>query len=259
MSIDSSERRTDQTSTTPTGAGETTTDDPGPVRPPPEVTPTRPRTTPAPPRTPRVPASAAGALTRLADLPVIERHPADIPDYSRDAFGSRWADVDGNGCNQRDDVLLRDALPGTVRVQPQRACSHDVLAGTWIDPYTGRRMTFTDLKDRVQAQAIQIDHIVPLSEAWISGAHGWSPERRREYANDLDNLLAVDGPTNAAKRSDDPAAWRPRKGYQCAYATRWIAVKHRWRLGVDRSEATALRDMLGRCAPAAQAPSSSPR
>lgn len=165
----------------------------------------------------------------------------------RDAFGPAWPDVDGNGCNQRDDVLLRDALPGTIRIQRQGACDHDVLAGTWTDPYTGARLTFTDLKDQSQAQAIQIDHVVALAEAWVSGASSWRDRRRLRFANDLDGLVASSGPVNASKGASDPAAWRPKKAYQCSYASRWIQVKHRWGLAVDESESRALVEMLGTC------------
>lgn len=167
--------------------------------------------------------------------------------YVRDSFGPAWHDVDGNGCNQRDDVLLRDALPGTTRIQRQGACDHDVLAGTWTDPYTGDRLTFTDLKDQSQAQAIQIDHVVALAEAWVSGASSWSDRRRPRFANDLEGLVASSGPVNASKGAFDPAAWRPKKAYQCSYASRWIQVKHRWGLAVDDSESRALAEMLGTC------------
>ncbi len=194
---------------------------------------------------PPVPGPAA---RRLAGLRVTPRTPAATP-YRRSAFGRSWRDVDGNGCNQRDDVLLRDAVPGTVRVVRQGRCAHDVVAGAWIDPYTGRRLTFDDLKDPRQAQAIQIDHIVPLAEAWRSGAADWSYERRVDFANDLDGLLAVDGPTNQGKRDDDPAAWRPRKAFQCDYATRWIGVKSHWDLAVDSGEKRALGEMLATCGP----------
>jgi uncharacterized protein DUF1524 len=190
--------------------------------------------------------SAARAARLLDDLPRAPRT-WHGPSYDRDAFGTPWADVDGNGCNQRDDVLLRDAVPGSTTVARQGGCDHDVLAGEWADPYTGRTLRFDDLKDPGQAQAIQIDHVVPLAEAWRSGAADWSASRRRAYANDLPGLLAADGPTNAAKSDDDPAAWRPRAAYQCAYATRWIAVKSQWSLTVDQSEIAALEDMLDRC------------
>lgn len=191
------------------------------------------------------PVDVPAARGDLADLATVARRPDGLVAYARTSFGGSWADSDGNGCNQRDDVLLRDAVE--VRTRPQGRCDHDVLAGTWVDPYTGRRLVFTDLKEPRQAQAIQIDHVVPLSEAWRSGASGWSPDRRRVFANDLGNLLAVDGPTNMSKSDDDPAGWRPRKGFQCAYAARWIETKARWSLAADDSERRALEEMLGYC------------
>ncbi len=201
---------------------------------------------PAPSAVPSTAASLATTHERLAALAEVPRGWAG-PAYLREAFGSPWADTDGNGCNQRDDVLLRDVVPGTVTVAPQGSCDHDVLAGSWLDPYTGRALVMTDLKDLRQAQTVQIDHVVPLAEAWISGAADWSDARRLTFANDLDGLLAVDGPTNASKGADDPAAWRPRKEFQCTYAVRWIDVKHTWDLGVDASERRALAELLTTC------------
>lgn len=166
-------------------------------------------------------------------------------DYERERFGSSWIDTDGDGCNQRDDVVRRDAVKGSVALA---ADGCDVLAGEWVDPYTGRRHVLADLKDPAQAQAVQIDHVVPLSEAWESGARDWSDDRRRAFANDLDALQATDGPTNASKGDSDPAAWRPRKGFQCRYAEVWVGIKARWGLAVDRSEVAALEEMLGFCA-----------
>jgi hypothetical protein len=192
------------------------------------------------------PATVQAALADLRRL-VVRPRPQGTRGYVRAAFGSDWIDIDHDGCNQRDDVLLRDSVPGTVKVAQQGACDHDVLAGTWHDPYTGRTLTFTDLKDLRQAEAIQIDHVVPLAEAWVSGAAGWSTDRRELFANDLHELLAVDGPTNMSKGDGDPAAWRPRQGYQCTYARRWITVKAQWHLAVDPPEVAALRDMLGHC------------
>jgi len=109
------------------------------------------------------------------------------------------------------------------------------------------QQTFTDLKNLRQAEAIQIDHVVPLAEAWVSGARRWSRTRREAFANDLGELLAVDGPTNMSKGDGDPASWRPRRGYQCTYARRWIAVKTHYRLEIDGSEKAALNQMRGLC------------
>lgn len=119
--------------------------------------------------------------------------------------------------------------------------------GNFDEHHWGISASAINLKDLRQAQAVQIDHVVPLSEAWVSGADQWNDERRHSFANDLRNLLAVDGPTNASKGDDDPAAWRPKKSYQCAYATRWIRVKSRYQLAIDSSEALALTEMLGYC------------
>lgn len=195
-----------------------------------------------------VPASAKKAERLLDGLTITDRPPSSDSTYDRDAFGEAWADIDGNGCNQRDDVLFRDVdrkKPFTAA--QQGACDHDMLAGTWYDPYTGKNLVFTDLKAPDQSQAIQADHIVPLSEAWKSGANKWTPERREQYANTLNVLLAVDGPANMSKGDQDPASWRPRKDYQCRYARTWIQVKATWSLAVDPSEKNALREMLGDC------------
>lgn len=186
-------------------------------------------------------------ITNKLDELDVKQRPNSQSTYARARFGKAWADTDNNGCNQRDDILVRDAVPGTVQVATQGSCSHDVLAGQWVDPYTGATITLTDAKDPTQAQLVQIDHVVPLEEAWLSGANSWTDEQRLQYANDLATLLAVDGPSNASKGSDDPAAWRPTKHYQCAYAQQWITVKHTYGLAVDEPEKAALLDMLTLC------------
>lgn len=197
--------------------------------------------------TTQIAASAAEAAADLAALESVQRLAPKALGYDRTAFGRSWVDVDGNGCNQRDDVLLRDAVADSVRVGRQGSCDHDVLAGQWRDPYTGKMLTFDNLKDPKQASAIQIDHVVPLAEAWVSGASTWSESKLNRFANDLSVLLASDGPTNASKGHGDPAAWRPRSAYQCQYAKHWIAVKTTWDLAVDASERDALTRMLGTC------------
>jgi hypothetical protein len=192
------------------------------------------------------PGAARVARAELHRL-VVRPRPCGTEGYVRSSFGSDWVDTDHNGCNQRDDVLLRDAVPGSTRVQQQGSCNPDVLAGTWHDPYTDKTLHFTNLKNLHQAEAIQIDHVVPLAEAWVSGARRWSYHRRVAFANNLNELLAVDGPTNMSKGDGDPAVWRPRTGYQCTYALKWIAIKARWHLTIDPPEKAALDQMLGLC------------
>jgi hypothetical protein len=161
--------------------------------------------------------------------------------YSREAFGPRWADVDRNGCDTRDDVLNRDLVakewrPGT------RQCV--VVAGVLSDPYSGRRLVFT----KADAEAVQIDHVVSLSDAWQKGAAQWSAARRLAFANDPLNLLAVDGPTNSQKSDGDAATWLPpRRSLRCGFVARQVAVKAKWKLSVTPAEHDAIARVLSRC------------
>jgi len=158
--------------------------------------------------------------------------------YRRDAFGQRWKDVDHNGCGQRDDILTRD-LKG---VQKRGRCV--VVAGVLVDPYTGEQVRFT----KADADAVQIDHRVALSEAWRSGAWAWTPAQREAFANDGLNLAASKGSVNQGKGDDDAAHWLPvGPSRQCVFARHVVEVKVRYRLTVDPDEATALRRALALC------------
>jgi hypothetical protein len=186
-------------------------------------------------------------LRELDELRVIPRPVADSS-YRRDAFGPRWADTDGNGCNTRDDVLFRDvdrSVP--FDAAQQGSCDHDMLAGSWHDPYTGETLIATDLKDQQQAQSIQIEHVVALAVAWRYGARDWDEAARIEFANDQLNLLAVSGAVNRAKGGQNAAGWRPVRPFQCGYALRYVEVKAKWGLAVDNAEKSALAQMLATC------------
>ncbi len=161
--------------------------------------------------------------------------------YSREQFGAAWADVDRNGCDTRNDILNRDLgrkewRPGT------RGCV--VIAGVLHDPYTGARLVFA----KAHADAVQIDHVVALSDAWQKGAAQWDATRRRAFANDPLNLLAVDGPTNLRKSDGDAATWLPpQRSYRCRFVARQVAVKAKWRLSVTKAEHDAIARVLSRC------------
>ncbi|MCA0295391.1 MAG: HNH endonuclease family protein [Actinobacteria bacterium] len=187
----------------------------------------------------------ATARTQLAALVVVPR-PGSVGGYSRARFGDAWTDTDRNGCNQRDDVLLRDLLKDRpYRVARQGRCDHDVRSGSWADPYTGTVVTLTDAKK--QSEQVQIDHIVALSVAWRYGADAWTPARRLTFANDLRNLVAVDGATNKGKGNADASQWRPDRGAECGYAVRYVMVKAAYALPTDRQEKQALAAMLDTC------------
>jgi len=153
--------------------------------------------------------------------------------YSRDRFPT-WSRQ--NGCNTRDLVLRRDGEE--VAIDPD--C--DVTGGRWVSPYDGK--TVTDPAD------VDIDHVVPLANAWRTGASAWSEAERERFANDLRSpeLLAVTATVNRAKGDQDPSQWRPpRRVYWCTYAGKWISVKSQWKLTVTVSEKEALVDMLETC------------
>jgi hypothetical protein len=191
----------------------------------------------------RFPLAAADvdrARTELAALEVKGRAPST--GYDRDEFGSAWADVDHNGCDTRNDVLARDLTDVTYKDG-----THDcvVLTGTLDDPYGGATIDFVRGPD---SAAVQIDHVVALSDAWQKGAQQWSADTREEFANDPANLLAVDGPINQAKGAGDAATWLPPStGYRCAYVAQQIRVKAAYELWVTQAEHDAMDRQLDTC------------
>jgi hypothetical protein len=186
-------------------------------------------------------AKGGSALAALGTLAVKGRAPRT--GYDRALFGQAWADVDHNGCDTRNDVLRRDLTAEEIK-PGTHGCL--VLSGTLRDPYLGVTIAFT--RGKSTSSKVQIDHVVPLSDAWQKGAQQWSTSRRTAYANDLLNLLAVDGLTNQRKSDGDAATWLPpNKAYRCPYAARQIAVKARYGLWVTGAERDALARILATC------------
>jgi hypothetical protein len=186
------------------------------------------------------------AASVLATLPVKGRAPKT--GYSRAQFGSAWTDDTSapgghNGCDTRNDILRRD-LVAVVLKPGSNGCA--VASGVLLDPYTGHRIAF--VRGARTSAAVQIDHVVALSNAWQSGAQQWARSTRVELANDPLNLLAVDGPANEAKGDANAASWLPpNKAYRCAYVARQVAVKARYRLAVTSSERDAIARVLATC------------
>jgi hypothetical protein len=188
-------------------------------------------------------ASASASGTRAGDLvdQLTVKGRAPKTGYAREQFGPAWADVDRNGCDTRDDILNRD-----LTAKQWRPGTHGcvVIAGLLADPYTGRSIPFA----KADAAAVQIDHVVALSDAWQKGAASWSAARRLAFANDPLNLLAVDGPSNASKSDGDTATWLPpNKPYRCRFVARQVAVKAKWELWVTAAERDAMRRVLSKC------------
>ncbi|TMS00251.1 HNH endonuclease [Nonomuraea basaltis] len=186
-------------------------------------------------------ASVSDARKKLAKLAVKGRAPKT--GFDRDEFGSAWADVDRNGCDTRNDVLKRDLKDETFK-----SGTHDciVLTGTLKDPYSGKTIEFK--RGQETSMAVQIDHLIPLSDAWQKGAQQWTATKRKEFANDPLNLLAVDGPLNGQKSDADAATWLPpRKAYRCTYIARQIDVKAKYEVWVTAAEKDAMETVLSDC------------
>jgi hypothetical protein len=187
--------------------------------------------------------SADAARRQLSEIRV--RPAGSMAGYSREEF-PHWSDAqeygwrlpgatpDPESCDARDAALIRDGQQEVV----EEYC--DVVSGSWFDPYGGG--TYTDPED------IDIDHFVPLANAWRSGASSWDTAKRESFANVPRDLLSVDDGLNQSKGDKGPEAWKPpRKAYWCTYARRWIGVKHYWDLSVTGAERSALKQMLDRC------------
>jgi hypothetical protein len=158
--------------------------------------------------------------------------------YDRGRF-RHWIDADRDGCSTREEVLIAEALE-----PPRQGPGCTLAGGRWLSRYDGRRV--------LEAGALDVDHAVPLAEAWDSGAWAWDEPTRRSYANDLgaaDSLLAVSAASNRAKGDQDPAEWLPRRVDRCRYAASWVATKSRWSLAVDAAERAAVAGVLAECGP----------
>ncbi|GAB4102811.1 HNH endonuclease family protein [Micromonospora taraxaci] len=176
--------------------------------------------------------SKATAQSQLNALTVATQ--GSTSGYSRDLF-PHWITISGS-CNTREQVLKRDGTSVVV----DSSCA--ATSGRWYSPYDGATWT--------AASDVDIDHVVPLAEAWRSGANSWTTSRRQSFANDLSRpqLIAVTDNVNQSKGDQDPSTWQPPlSSYRCTYSKMWITVKYNWGLTLQSSEKSALQNMLNTC------------
>lgn len=178
------------------------------------------------------PPSAAKTRTAIRKLKVAR--PLSMKGYSRDRFPHRTSP--GRGCDTRDLPLIRDGRD----VKVGSRCR--IISGTWRSYYDGLTVK--------RARRVDIDHMVPLANAWRCGARRWTTARRRRFANDLENsqLIAVSASSNRSTGDQGPEAWKPPRGRAwCLYSRWWVQVKRYWRLTVRRAERTELWRMVATC------------
>lgn len=150
--------------------------------------------------------------------------------YDRTAWGN-WSNK--AGCTTREQIL-KDSGDS---IQMGTHCR--VLGGHWKSPY--------DLKDINNPVMVQIDHIVPLKEAFQSGAQSWNAAQRNIFYNDRDNLVAVSGTSNASKSDSDLAQWLPVQSYVCTYVVAYEKIKKKYALTVDAKENSKLKELKIGC------------
>ena len=175
---------------------------------------------------------SAPLTTAISDLTVASEVRTG---YSRDLF-PHWIDADGDGCSTRSEVLIAEADdPVTI----SGTCT--ITKGRWYSYYD--QVSWTDPAD------VDIDHMVPLAEAWDSGARTWTTTTRKAFANDLGDyrtLVGVTDNVNQAKGDQDPATWLPQYD-RCRYLREFVAVKLRWRLSIDSAEKQAMTSLASSC------------
>ena len=157
--------------------------------------------------------------------------------YDRGLF-RHWIDADRDGCDARKEVLIQESL---TQVGLGDRCK--VETGSWLSVYDNQLIT--------DSSKLDIDHMIPLKEAWDSGANTWDAARRQAFANDLDlpqALIAVSAGSNRSKSASDPSDWLPtNQSYICQYIQDWMIVKVKWQLSVDQREFNTLSNVATRC------------
>ncbi|MFJ1839909.1 HNH endonuclease family protein [Streptomyces sp. NPDC088175] len=185
---------------------------------------------------PGAPAGSSGLslAEAIAKIPAADENRSG---YKRDSF-KHWIDEDSDGCSTRNEVLLAEAVKA-----PEQGARCTLTGGEWLSYYD--EVTVTDPKK------LDIDHMVPLAEAWDSGASTWAADRRMRYANDLGadrSLVAVTAKTNRSKGDKDPSDWMPpATSAKCTYLADWTATKLRWKLTADDKERAALEKLATGC------------
>ena len=220
--------------TAPTIPGPTTPNSPAPIT----TTPTTPvATSPTPTTQPPTTQPQTTQPPAPSDPVGLRIEPEYVGGYDRDLFAD-WYDADRNGCNTRKEVLIAESLDP---VQIGSGCT--ITGGRWFSIY--------DNVETTDSSKFDIDHMVPLSEAWGSGAWNWNADQRKHFANDLDQpffLIAVTASSNRSKSDRDPAEWMPpNSGYHCEYVRVWIEIKRAWDLSVDQAEHNYLAQKLASC------------
>ncbi len=111
-------------------------------------------------------------------------------------------------------------------------------AGGW--PF---RCPYTDTL--ATADQTQVEHIVAIEEAWLTGARDWSLSQWRAFANDPLNITLVLAHVNESKGDRNEAVWLPDKN-RCWYVLRRREVRLRYGLVLEEKAQKVVNWLLQR-------------
>ena len=166
--------------------------------------------------------------------PLIAERDRGLPAYDRDHFAG-WIDSDEDCVDTRHEILQAEAASFSMNAE---GCA--VASGEWFDLYTNR--TFTDPRD------LDVDHVVALADAWVSGAWAWADELLDRFANDFGNLNAIAAGENRSKSARGPAGYSPSApAAACDYLVQYATVKIRWSLSITPQDFEVVATGLAGC------------
>ncbi len=179
-----------------------------------------------------------GVLEEKVSSLKVRRNEKSIPEYSRDSLPTDWKDLDGNGCNTREDILKKYTSEYTGRFD---GCK--IKSGKFYDYYNGKFLRYDKSVDT--GGGIQIDHIVAIGNAWISGGYKWGKDEWISYINDEEVLIPTSSKTNREKSDKDITEWKPaNNSYLCTYAEKQVEIKDKYKLTVTEKEKAELKSIL---------------
>lgn len=157
----------------------------------------------------------------------------DIKKYNRKDW-PHWIDADKDCQDTRAEILIRDTR-SIIKYKRSKPCN--VSWGEWLDPYTNQ--TFYKASD------IDIDHIVPLAHAHKMGGKLWSRKQKRAFANDFENLLAIEDNVNQSKGAKPPQRWMPdNREFHCKYLNKWKYIKAKYHLKSTKDEVKYIHNAM---------------
>jgi 5-methylcytosine-specific restriction endonuclease McrA len=156
--------------------------------------------------------------------------------YRREDYLGSWGDEDSDCQNLRHELLIEQSLED-VSFTSSRRCT--VKSGRWLDPYSGNVLEI--------ASDLDVDHVVPLSYAHVTGGYSWPISLKQEFAQDRSNLLLVTDNINQSKGAKGPSGFLPVKSFQCEYARIWKSVAEKYSLKLPDRDNAKIRNILKRC------------